>query len=117
ERMDLPKWNRARVKRKQPGAEAEDAFQGAVRRAGRTTVQRAPLVLAGIAVVAAAIAGGVWLRRSRREDQAEATRRLADAVAYQARGEVVPTEILAEVEQKKRRLPFPAAPDEATLES
>ncbi len=117
ERMDLPKWNRARVKRKQPGAEAEDAFQGAVRRAGRTTVQRAPLVLAGIAVVAAAIAGGVWLRRSMREDQAEATRRLADAVAYQARGEVVPTEILAEVEQKKRRLPFPAAPDEATLES
>jgi hypothetical protein len=59
DRMDLPKWNRARVKRKQVAGQEEDAFQAGVRKAGQSAVRRAPLVLGLIVLVSAGIAGVV----------------------------------------------------------
>lgn len=102
ERMDLPKWNRARVKRKQVAGEEEDAFQAGVRKAGRSAVQRAPLVIGLILVVAAGIAGVAWWRGHQAEKEAEATRLLASAAAVQARAEVKP-----EGWVNDRKLPFP----------
>jgi hypothetical protein len=67
ERMDLPKWNRARVKRapaKTEGAAGEtDAFQQGVREAGRAAVRRVPLVVLGVLGLAAAIGGVIWFSR------------------------------------------------------
>lgn len=104
DRMDLPKWNRARVKRKQPKGEEQDAFQQSVRKAGKTALTRAPVVLGGLVVVAAIIASVFWYRDKVEEDNAVATRILSKAVGMQARGRVVPD--IAEV-TKDRKLPPP----------
>jgi predicted negative regulator of RcsB-dependent stress response len=103
ERMDLPKWNRARVKRKQPKGEEADAFQKSVRKAGKRAIQRAPVVIALIVAVAGAISGVIVVLDGRKEDRAVATRMLAQAVGFQARAQVV------DVAQytKDRTHPFP----------
>jgi predicted negative regulator of RcsB-dependent stress response len=102
DRMDLPKWNRARVKRKQVAGEEEDAFQAGVRKAGQSAIRRAPLVIVLILLVSAGIAGVVWWRGHQAEKDAEATRLLASAAAVQARAEVKP-----EGWVNDRKLPFP----------
>lgn len=93
EPMDLPKWNRARVKRKVKGAES-DAFQDGARRAGRLARRRAPWVIGGIVLVAGAVGGTIYALHARTEARAEATRVLAEAAAYEARGQVGDPETL-----------------------
>jgi hypothetical protein len=113
-RIDLPKWNRARVKRSQPTSAAEpDAFQQGVRDAGRTAVRRGPLVFAGLVLVACAIAGGIWWRGARAESTAVSTRMLAVASAWRARGRVDP-EAIAQVGKHPPRIPL--ARDEQELQ-
>lgn len=114
ERRDLPKWNRARVKRKAPAGEEQDAFQVSVRRAGRGILQR-PWAVIGIIVGISAVGAGIYAWRGAVEgDRAVATRMLGDAVAYEARGQVV--EGLAEMmADRVRPLPVPVAEDAATL--
>jgi tetratricopeptide (TPR) repeat protein len=113
ERMDLPKWNRARVKRKAPKGTEQDAFQGAVRGAGKKAIRSAPLVLGLAAVVAGLIAGTIWWMGQRTETRAESTRVLAEAVAYRARGRVADVETL--MQDRRRPFPRPIASDEAEL--
>jgi tetratricopeptide (TPR) repeat protein len=114
ERRDLPKWNRARVKRKAPVGEEQDAFQVSVRKAGRGILQR-PWAVIGIIVAISGIGAGAyaWSEASEAE-RAESTRTLAEAVAYEARGEVFP-DLAAQTAERVRPLPVPVAEDEATL--
>jgi tetratricopeptide (TPR) repeat protein len=115
ERMDLPKWNRARVKRVQPAdEEAPDAFQQGVREAGKTAVRRGPLVIGLLAVVAAGIGGGIWWTRSREENAAQATRLLAQPLAWRARARIV--DVDAVMKDRKRPPPVPIARDQAELD-
>lgn len=117
DRMDMPKWNRARVKRVQPeaaAAEAPDAFQQGVREAGRTAVRRGPLVLIGAVVVAAAIGGGIWWTGHRAETRAEGTRLLAQPVAWRSRGRII--DVDAVMKDRKRPPPVPIARDQAELD-
>ena len=90
DRMDLPKWNRARVKRKQAKGEEQDSFQAGVRKAGKAALTQAPVVIGGIVLVAAIIAGVVWYRGKAAEDRAVATRVLASATASEARSRIQP---------------------------
>jgi tetratricopeptide (TPR) repeat protein len=113
ERMDLPKWNRARVKRKAPKGTEQDAFQGAVRTAGKKAVRSAPLMLGVAVAIAGAIAGVIWWTGHRAEERAESTRILAEAVAYRARGRVADVEALTQ--GRTRPFPRPIASDEAEL--
>lgn len=115
ERRDLPKWNRARVKRKAPaGEEQQDAFQVSVRKAGRGVLQH-PLALLGLIVAIAGISAGIYAwRESAEADRATSTRTLGIAVAYEARGEARP-DLLAQEAERKRPLPFPVAEDETKL--
>lgn len=113
DRMDLPKWNRARVKRSQPAAGAEpDAFQQGVRDAGRTAVRRGPLVLGVIALLAAGIGGGIWWRKHTAEQTATSTRMLAVAAAWRARGRVDPQAVALSSKHPPR---IPSARDDAEL--
>ncbi len=102
ERMDLPKWNRARVKRKQPKGEEQDSFQAGVRKAGKAALTQAPVVIGLIVLVAGIIAGVVWYRGKLAEDRAVATRVLADAAGTQVRGRIGDPE-----EAGKKELPPP----------
>jgi len=86
--MDLPKWNRARTKRKAPKGQEQDAFQKGVRDAGRTARQRGPLVAMLVVVAAGVIGGSIYLMGSRAQQAAAATRTLATAVAHEARAEI-----------------------------
>lgn len=114
ERMDLPKWNRARVKRAAPAdAPQADAFQQGVRDAGRAAVRRGPLVAIGLVVVAAGIGGGIWLRGRNAESAATSTRLLAQAASWRARGVIV--DVDAEMKNRKRPPPVPIARDVAEL--
>ncbi len=110
ERMDLPKWNRARVKRKQPKGEEQDSFQAGVRKAGRAALTQAPVVIGLIVVVAGIVAGVVWYRGKLAEDRAKATRVLAAAVGADVRGRVGDVEDAA---KKKLPPPNPLFADEA----
>ncbi|MEX1365399.1 MAG: hypothetical protein AB1Z98_19895 [Nannocystaceae bacterium] len=114
DRRDLPKWNRARVKRKAPKGEEEDAFQSTVRKAGRGVLQR-PAVVIGLIVAAAGIGTGVYYFMQAGEgERAQATSILATAAAYEARGQVI--EDLATVTaERKRPLPFPYVESEDAL--
>ena len=87
-RMDLPKWNRARVKRKAPQGTEQDAFQGTMKQAGRMAVRRAPWLIIAVVGGAAALAGGLYWHDQRQESAAQATRLLATAAAHRARGQV-----------------------------
>lgn len=113
ERMDLPRWDRARKKRASPKGQEQDAFQGTVRRAGRTARMRAPLVAAAVALVGLTVAGGVYYQDSQTDDAAQATRLLAAAAAYEARAQIGDVEAL--MGEKDRPPPVPIVPDEATL--
>lgn len=115
DRMDLPKWNRARVKRKPRKGEEQDAFQGAVRQAGKKAVGRAPLVLGLAVLVAASIGGVIWWNNHQQETRAVATRTLATAVGYRARGQVADVDALTK--DRTRPFPVPIASDEAELQS
>jgi tetratricopeptide (TPR) repeat protein len=115
ERIDLPKWNRARVKRKAPKGTEQDAFQDVVRGAGKKAVRSAPLMLGLVVLVAATIGGVIWWTGHRAEQRSESTRMLADAVAYRARGRVVDVE--AVMQDRERPFPRPIASDEAELEA
>ncbi len=113
ERMDLPKWNRARVKRKQVKGEEQDGFQAGVRKAGKAALTQAPVVIGVIVLVAGLIAGVVWYRGKQAEDRASATRVLAVAAAANVRGRVGDAEELAD---KKLPPPNPIFADEAAQE-
>ncbi len=116
ERMDLPKWNRARVKRAQPAADdAPDGFQQGVRAAGRTAVRRGPLVFAGVAAIAGIIGGTIWWTRHKAETTAASTRLLAQSAAWRARGIV--EDVDAIMKERKRPPPLPIARDEAELDA
>ncbi len=117
ERMDLPKWSRARVKRAQPeaaAAAAPDAFQQGVREAGRTAVRRGPLVLGVIALIAGGVAGGIWWKGAREEKVAEGTRVLAQPLAWRARARI--GDVDAYLKKSKRPPPYPFARDQAELD-
>lgn len=113
-RRDLPKWNRARVKRKAPAGEEQDAFQASVRKAGRGFLQR-PWAVIGLIVAVAGLGAGIytWVQRGE-SGRAEATAILATAVAYEARGQVYEgyDEVVAE---RVRPLAMPLVKDEAQL--
>ncbi len=112
ERMDLPKWNRARVKRapaKTEGAGEPDAFQQGVRDAGRAAARRGPLVILSLVGIAVLVGGALWWSRKGDEEVAAATRPLAEAAAWRYRGQLV--DIPA-----KRVPPPPAAEVEANVE-
>jgi hypothetical protein len=109
ERADLPKWNRARVKRSvapTPGEAETDAFQGAVRQAGRGAVRKAPIIMLALVLVAGAVGGVVWWRGKQAEGRAEATAHLAEAAAYVARGRVDPS-LPEAMKERVRPLPEP----------
>ncbi len=116
ERMDLPKWTRARVKRVQPesAGESPDAFQQGVRDAGRTAVRRVPLVAVVVALLAASVAGGIWWTRSRAEDKAEGTRLLAQPVAWRSRGRIIDVDLV--MKGRTRPPPIPIARDQVELD-
>ncbi|MCA9709892.1 MAG: tetratricopeptide repeat protein [Myxococcales bacterium] len=110
-RRDLPKWNRARVKRKAPAGEQQDAFQASVRRAGRGFMQR-PWAVIGVIVALAGAGAGVYAWLDHREaKRAEATAILATAVAYEARGQVE-EDIAARYGERTRPLPVPVVAKE-----
>ena len=109
-RAELPTWNRSRRKRK-ANVEAEkqdDAFQRGVRQASRTVVDAPKLVLGGIVILVAVIAGAVALHNNKLEANAEASRSLQVATAAIVRGQVVPSETQAELGETLRfyRLPI-----------
>jgi tetratricopeptide (TPR) repeat protein len=114
ERMDLPRWDRARKKRASPKGQEQDTFQGTVRRAGRTARMRAPLVLGAVALVAGTVGGTVWYQGRQTEGVARATRLLATAAGYEARAQIGDVEAM--VGDRKRPPPVPIVPDEATLD-
>lgn len=114
ERRDLPKWNRARVKRKAPVGEEQDAFQVSVRKAGRGFLQR-PWAVIGLIVAISGIGAGIYAWREASEaDRATSTRTLSEAVAYEARGQAIP-DLATQTAERVRPLPFPVAEDETKL--
>ncbi len=118
ERIDLPKWNRARVKRVQPEAataEAPDAFQHGVREAGRTAVRRGPLVIGALVLVAGAIGGGIWWTRANAEQAALGTRLLAQPAAWRSRGRIMDVDRV--MKDRLRPPPIPIARDQAELDA
>lgn len=114
ERRDLPKWNRARVKRKAPAGEEQDAFQVSVRKAGRGFLQRPWAVIALIVAVSGIGAGIYAWSEASEADRATSTRTLAEAVAYEARGQAIP-DLAAQTAERVRPLPIPVAEDETKL--
>ncbi|MCH9688914.1 MAG: tetratricopeptide repeat protein [Deltaproteobacteria bacterium] len=111
-RRDLPKWNRARVKRKAPKGEEQDAFQASVRKAGRGLLQR-PVVVIGIIIGVAAIVAGAYAWWQHTEnDKAAATTHLATAAAYEARG-LVFEDLETQIADRVRPLPRPVTSTEA----
>jgi len=114
QRRDLPKWNRARVKRKAPAGEEQDAFQASVRKAGRGFLQR-PGAIIGLIVAVAAVGAGAYAWMQHGESQrADTTAVLATAVAYEARGQVVEG-LEEEIAKRSRPLPYPVVAEEAEL--
>ncbi|HGG57945.1 MAG TPA: hypothetical protein ENK31_09140, partial [Nannocystis exedens] len=66
QRMALPTWSRTRTKKRGDGGQAappkDDAFQSAVRSAGRNAANRSRWVIIGIIAVALGIGAVVLLR-------------------------------------------------------
>ncbi|MCB9705802.1 MAG: tetratricopeptide repeat protein [Myxococcales bacterium] len=113
-RMELPTWNRSRTKRRSDAggdaAGGDDAFQAGVRTVGRAAKSRSRLVVVGILLAAIGVGGVVLWRVQRANTTAAATRLVADAAAYEARGRVGDPMQLAGPTASP---PFPIAADEA----
>ena len=94
ERADLPTWNRSRRKRKAnvKAEQADDAFQRGVRKASRRVIDTPKLVLGGIVIAVALIAGGVALANTKLGANAEASRTLQAATSAFVRGQVIAQE-------------------------
>ncbi len=88
ERRDLPKWNRAKVPRSNPATDDIDAFTASVVDVGKAAHKRAYLVIAALIGVGAVVAGIVAAVHHMRQGRAEATRTVAEAAAWIARGRV-----------------------------
>jgi len=113
-RRDLPKWNRARVKRKAPKGEEQDAFQMSVRKAGRGLMER-PWAVIGLIVAVAGVGAGVYAWFGHGESQrASATTILATAAAYEARGQVI-EDLAEQTVDRVRPLPQPIVQSEDEL--
>lgn len=110
--MELPSWNRSRTKRRAADAgPQDDAFQGAIKQAGRSAARRGPLAIVAGLLIAAAVAGVVVYRAKSQTSSAQATRLLAAAAAMESRGQIGDVQTLfgGPVESP----PFPIAADEA----
>jgi tetratricopeptide (TPR) repeat protein len=116
DRQDLPKWNRARVKRKAPAGEETDAFQDNVRKAGRSAVSRAPVLIGLAAVIAGGIGGYIWWSNSSEAKVADQTQMLAAAAGYQARGLVDPN-VEAMMAERVRPPPVLIVKDQVELDA
>lgn len=116
--MALPTWSRTRTKKRGDGGEAappkEDAFQSAVRNAGRGAVNRSRWVVIGIIAVALGIGGVVLLRINQKTGSAEATQLLAKAAAYESRARVGD---VASLTGSTNAPPYPVVADEAAREA
>ncbi|MEZ4381628.1 MAG: tetratricopeptide repeat protein [Nannocystaceae bacterium] len=114
ERMALPSWSRSRTKKRGDGGQAappkDDAFQTAVRSAGRAASNRGRWVVLGLVAVALAIGGAVIFRAKGQSNSSQATKLLATAAALEARGRVGDVESLA---GPTAAPPYPIVPDEA----
>lgn len=115
-RGELPTWNRSRRKRNVnvKAEKQDDAFQRGVRQASRRVIDAPKLVLGGIVILIAVIAGGVYLHKRGLKADAEASRTLQAATASIVRGQVVPAETLAELGEAIRfyRLPIYSTTEE-----
>lgn len=115
-RAELPTWNRSRRKRKAnvKAEQQDDAFQRGVRQAGRRVIDTPKLVLGGIVILTAVIAGGVALHNRKIEANAEAARTLQAATAAIVRGQVLPAEQQVELAEaiKYHRGPIYATAEE-----
>ncbi len=115
-RAELPTWNRSRRKRNVnvKAQKQDDAFQRGVRQASRRVVDAPKLVIGGIVIIVALIAGGVYLHKRDLEANAEAARTLQVATAAIVRGQVVPAETQAELGDSIRfyRLPIFSTPED-----
>ena len=114
--MELPTWDRARTKRR--GGEPEggdDAFQGAVRGAGRGVARRGRII--ALALVAAVVLAGVAVivYAQRTTKTAEATQILAAGAAYEARARI--GDPLAIFGAPLDHPPFPVFSDEAARDA
>ncbi|MEZ4450087.1 MAG: tetratricopeptide repeat protein, partial [Nannocystaceae bacterium] len=110
-RMELPTWNRSRTKRR--GGDAvptDDAFQGAVKQAGRSAAQRGRLVIVGVLLAAAGVVGAVVWQATSTSSSAQATRLLAGAAAMESRGQIGDAQSL--LGQASEHPPFPIVADE-----
>jgi tetratricopeptide (TPR) repeat protein len=118
ERMALPSWSRSRTKKRGDGGQAappkDDAFQSAVRSAGRAASNRSRWVLLGIVAIALGIGATVILRAKGQTKSSQATKLLATAAAHEARGRVGDVESLS---GPTNAPPYPIVPDEAAREA
>ncbi len=116
--MALPTWSRTRTKKRGDGGQAappkDDAFQSAVRSAGRNAANRSRWVIIGIIAVALGIGGVVLLRINQKTGSAEATQLLAVAAAYESRARVGDVASLAGSTSVP---PYPIVADEAAREA
>lgn len=114
--MELPTWNRSRTKKRGEGAAPQDdAFQGAVRQAGRSAAGQARLVLLVGVLITAAVIGVVLFRAQSQSSSAQATRLLASAAAMEARGQI--GDVQALFGGVLENPPFPVAADEAARQA
>lgn len=111
--MALPTWNRSRTKKRGEGVApgvTDDAFQGAVRQAGKAAASRGRWVVLGLLVTALGIGGAVLWRVKSSSKSSAATQLLGEAAAYEARGRVGDVAALVGPTSAP---PFPVVADEA----
>ncbi len=116
--MELPTWSRARTKKRGDGGDAappkDDAFQSAVRTAGKSAANKGRWVVLGIIAVALGIGGVVLYRVNSKTHSAKATQLLANAAAYETRAKVGDVESLA---GGSLTPPYPIVADEGAREA
>ncbi len=118
QRMELPTWSRARTKKRGDGGDAappkDDAFQTAVRSAGRGAANRGRWVVVGIIAIALGIGGVVLYRVKAKTHSAQATQLLGTATALEARARIGDVESLVGPTNDP---PYPIVPDESAREA
>ncbi len=91
-RTELPRWSRSRKKKGKDEPQAEvvedDAFQRTVKQSADAAVNRAPMVIGGIAVAVLAIAAVVWWVGASKEVAAKRTRTIQIAAAGETRARI-----------------------------